>query len=528
MSISPPGNDFAGSIVTRERSALRAERVLLLMTVLMGTALFWIAPRPPLCDLPQHAGQVALLRDLLDHASPWESIVRINYFTPYLTAYGLALLLSYVMPVVTAFKVVLSAAYLAFVGGSILLRRHFDGDERLDWLFVPGFFGFAFSWGFVTFLVAAPIGLLFMLFADRYAQAPNPRRACGLFGLGVVVFFSHGLVFLFACATGVLALCFRQRRPAATLRHIGPYVLLGALTVCYAVVTYEHDPLLTLQDYLPHPMWGVALLRPINFLRLPLTGDQHFTRDPWLLAFIAVLFAAPSLLGDAINWRARSAIVPCVAVVGVFMCAPSVAMKTAYLYERFGLFVLPAYALMFRAPDDARALRSRRTGRRVSEAATLVLLAAGCWIFFGWQAVRMERFAAESAPFETILDSMAPGQRALSLIFQRNSEAFEDSSYNHYPLWYQAERHGFVDMNFAWFLPQIARFRSGEAPVVRPSFEFRPDTFDWDRDRGRMYRYFVVRNAAPLPAGFFANRECDVRLVRTAGDWSLYERAACR
>ncbi|MFM0053591.1 hypothetical protein [Caballeronia grimmiae] len=126
----------------------RLPRVLFIVTVLYGAALFWIAARPPLADLPQHAGQVMLLRDLLGHASPWSSFVRINLFTPYLIGYGLALPLTYLMPVAAAIKLLMMIAYFGFVASCIGFRKHLNGDSRLDILFVPGFFGFAFGWGF--------------------------------------------------------------------------------------------------------------------------------------------------------------------------------------------------------------------------------------------------------------------------------------------------------------------------------------------------------------------------------------------
>lgn len=532
MSVPSLGSELARGIDATARGSLSISRVLFLATVLAGTAIFWIAPRLPLCDFAQHAGQVALLRDLLAHQSPWASIIRVNFFTPYLIGYGLTLLLSYLMPISIALKVVVTCAYLGFVACSMLLRRHFGSDERLDWLAVPSFFGFAFLWGFVTYLVAAPIGFLFILLADRYAAAPSRRRAAGLFALGIVLFFSHGLIFLFACAVGLLALRIRHERLSIVARHIGPYVLLGMLSVCYAIATYERDPLLALKSYLPHPIWGLPFARPFNFLRMPLVADQNILTEPLFAVFSLFMFLTPWLLGDRVNKLTRSAIAPFLVVVGVFLYVPSVAMKTAFLYERFALFVLPTYALMFRAAQPASSdvivHRASRPTWRIPETAVMVTLAVCCWSVLGVQAVRMERFAAESAPFETILDAMEPGQRALSMVFQTNSEAFNNPwSYTHYPLWYQAERHGFVDMNFAWFLPQIARFRPGKTPAVRPSWEFTPETFNWKRDGGRNYRYFIVRDAMPLPAGFFANAECDVQLVRTAAEWSLYERKSC-
>ncbi|WP_118179514.1 hypothetical protein [Paraburkholderia phosphatilytica] len=518
---------FDGEVQDRVSSAarlgrLRVARVLFIATVLSGATLMWIAPRPPLCDLPQHAAQVALLRDLIAGTSPWASIVRVNFFTPYLAGPLLTLLLSHAMPIPAAFKVLLTGAYLAFTRCAVLLRKHFRGDERLDWLFIPGFFGFAFAWGFITYLVAAPIGLLFILFADRYALAPSSRRALGLVLLGVAVFFSHGLVFLFACAVGALMLAIRQRRIAPIARAIGPYLLLGALAIVYAAVTTGHDVLIALANYLPHPSWGAMGRRPSEFVLYPLTSNGSFRHDPLIVLFALFMFAAPWILGDRLNPRSRATLIPFAVIVAIYAFVPDIAMKTAYLYQRFAVFILATYALMFRAPVP---LANRSA---VRETSVWLVLMCGTWIYLGVQAVRMEQFAAESARFETILDAMAPGQRALSLIFLKRSDAYDSQvAYMHYPLWYQAERHGFVDMNFAWFIPEIVRLRAGQLPAVSPNFELSPQRFDWKRDGARKYRYFVVRDTAPLPAGFFANDECEVKLVRTAGDWSLYERGGC-
>ena len=39
--------------------------LLFVLTMLWGALVFWLAPHPPMIDLAQHAGQVALLRDML-------------------------------------------------------------------------------------------------------------------------------------------------------------------------------------------------------------------------------------------------------------------------------------------------------------------------------------------------------------------------------------------------------------------------------------------------------------------------------
>src|SRR5689334_4983598 len=113
--------------------------------VVLGGALFWIVLRPPMGDLPQHAGQVALLRGILAGTSRWTDLVSINVLTPYLLPFALATALSTVLPILTSLKVVLTLSYFAFVAAAVSLRREQGGDPRLDFLFLPGFFGLSFQ-----------------------------------------------------------------------------------------------------------------------------------------------------------------------------------------------------------------------------------------------------------------------------------------------------------------------------------------------------------------------------------------------
>ncbi|KXU83192.1 hypothetical protein CI15_29235 [Paraburkholderia monticola] len=512
------------------RLAAIVPRVLLVVTVLYGGALFWIAPRPPWADLPQHAGQVMLLRDLLEHTSPWQNLVQLNLLTPYLVGYGVALPLTYLMPIGAALKCVLMLAYFAFVASCVGFRRYLGGDPRLDWLFVPGFFGFAFMWGFYTFLVATPLGILFMWLAHDYATATSARKGVWMFVAGTALFFCHGLVFLFAMVVGVGYVLIKQKTFARKILALAPFVPLGVLCIAYMLWSRATDPLLG------HPLAGVAVFQWgfdwQRVLSLPVYVWGLNKSAAVYLPLFALMVAAPWLWRNRIN-PDRSVIVPMLAVAFVWFLVPGTALKTAYLYHRFAVFLLPAYALMFRAPpmpaSGTRRASSGSTSGTLRGFGVQALIVAGCWIFFTDQAIRLHRFAVENAPLGELLEQAEPGQRALSLIFDRASPAYKSPfAYEHQPLWYQAEKHGFVDLNFATFVPQIARFRPGMMPVAPPVLEHDPGSFEWNKDIGRQYRYFFVRKEGPLPNNFFANNECDVALVTHEGEWSLYERRNCR
>ena len=57
-------------------------RLLFLLTLAWAVSIIWIAPRPPMTDLPQHAGQVALLHDMATGNSPWLDLFRTNLSRP--------------------------------------------------------------------------------------------------------------------------------------------------------------------------------------------------------------------------------------------------------------------------------------------------------------------------------------------------------------------------------------------------------------------------------------------------------------
>lgn len=510
-------------------TAARARLILLVVTTLFGGVLFWIAPRPPMGDIAQHVAQIALLHDLVTGTSPWSDIVWINWFTPYLLPYALALALSFLMPVAVAIKLVMTLAYFGFVAAGVALRKTFEADERLDWLLMPGFFGFAWQYGFYTYIVAVPLGLLFLIVARRFAAAPSVAGAFGIFAAGVGVFFAHGLVFLFACAVGASFIPCFTRRAGAIAKSLMPYVLLGLLIVGYLwfvkrnALVIPNDPggaqAAVLWDWTGPYGWH----RVYNFVLYTLATEM---RDWYFLLGAVFLLAAPMLMGAKLNLHDRSAWVPALAILVVWFLAPTAALGIDLLYQRFAIFLLPVYVLLFRSPNagERRSMRAARIG--VIE----VLLVLFCWGYFGTIAVREHRFAAENEPFETLLAAAQPGQRALGLIYSPQSEIIHNPwTYHTYALWYQAENQGFVDFNFAFFLPDVVRFKPDQIPPLRPGpLNSDPGAFDWHKVNGRLYRYFFVRHTQPLPAHLFDNDECDVVLVKAVQDWSLYERRACR
>ncbi len=504
--------------VMQARDAVRvAERALLFILVMAAALTVWAARYPPLGDLPQHAAQVTLALDLLRGESRWADIVTFNFFTPYLIGYGLIALLAQLMPIATAVKLVLSLSVLAFFWAASALRRRFGAPALLDWLVLPGFFGFAFKWGFLTFLLAAPIGILFILKALDFAQEANAKRSLQLLAWGVLLFFSHGLVFVACVGIGFCyaALDIPSRRQA--LIRLLPYALLGLLAVVYYHFATE---VASAQYTEAKPLvWDWTPRRFVRFFRFQWDVALAARDRPGYLlsSFGFILFyLAPFLLGMRLRLTLRR-VIPFAVIALIGFTGPHMAMKTAFIYERFALFLLPFYVLMFVPADRASTVPAGW--------AKFTLISVPL-IFMSMTAVRawqFHEFDKESQDFKAIMDAVPPQQRVLSMMLDKRSHAAANPyAYLHFACWYQAEKRGFVDSNFAQMLPQIVRFKPGEAVVQLP-FEWRPYRFDWARHRGEHYDYFVMRyEKRQFPR--FLGMPCDIELVTTSGPWALYRK----
>jgi hypothetical protein len=261
-----------------------------------------------------------------------------------------------------------------------------------------------------------------------------------------------------------------------------------------------------------------------RLLKIPLftVGARE---DVVLLPLVGVLLAMPWLYGLRPSRERAIACVPFAVVATIMLLVPSFAMNTAFLYERFELFFLPTYAWMF-AATGRRA--SPQPSPRMLRRTTFAMIAI-CWALLTLNAVRAWSFGREASGLDALIGRLEPFQRALILVYQADSPAANNPFiYIQYPAWYQAEREGMVDFNFAWFPPQIVRFRPGHLPPWRPGYEWRPDRFDWNTHHGADYRYFFVRSASPLPPTLFKGAECPPAPIWSGDRWTVFERRPCR
>lgn len=501
------------SVVFDRLRSLPLERLALALAVGMAVSLLWLGPHLPMTDLPQHAAQVALWRDLLLGRSAWTEIVRINLLTPYLIGYGLTLPLAFVLPLETAVRLVLSAALIAFVLASMALRRRLGGDARLDWLIPVGWFGFAWQWGFYTFLVASPVAILFLIVVHRACTLPSVGRNALVVAIGIALLFAHGLLFItFVPVGGVMALwCCRRDTLSVIVGRLLPFAILVLVCLVFRWASAQvegamHYDIVDFGD----DLW----LRPFRLLLYVTNVD--FATGTVELKMSVLLLVTPALLRCRLNKGVP--LVPFVVLSILLMCMPVYAFQTGFLFHRFALFILPFYVLMFRPP--APDTDSMPGAWIVPILAYVVVL--------GIQFERVRGFAAEARGFDTVLGAAEPGKRALSLVFDPSSEsAASRTAYLHFPLWYQADKGGFVDFNFAEFHPQIVRFRNDAQPYFTAHLGWHPELYDGSLQHAALYDYLFVRGDEAEVTEIIRRNACPLTVRAADHDWTLLQRGTC-
>ena len=487
----------------------------------------WSAHFPPMADLPQHAAQVALLKDLHTPRFAYAGLFHLNWFTPYLVGYLLIYVLVPLIGIVAACK----AAVSLFVAGLPLSTGFLVSSVEVEpfWaiLAIPCAFGFAYQWGFLNFLIAAPVGICFLACVIRSRRTPNPATAA-FFAISVIVlFFCHALI------CGFFGLC-------AVL-----YIWRTSDSIKAAVLR-----VLPLTSVLPIALLWIHRTMANPAARRPTDGDWNWlvTTDPYYqslseeLHFHAAYFGrltgfTPNLLGMFPSWphlciavalivaplcagfrfrRRLANWLPLLVCIAVLLWCPLRVFGTDFVYQRFAMFTIPLFLLGLEPPE--------RPAYRTLIAKSVALLLVAALVVAACK--RAKTFNLESAGVRHALAVMQPGQRVLWLAFDHEDGVSIAPTFLQFGSWYAAEKQGIADPSAAMMHPELVLYHpEAIPPAVLWDFEWDPEEFDWDDYAGSQYRYFLARSRTEPPGTLFSHAPCPVRLRFHEDMWWLYERA---
>ncbi len=483
-----------------------ANERLFYLALLFAVTPLWIAHYLPGVDLPGQAAQAAALQEIWRENPVFIDLFEVNLFTPYLTGTTLLALLSYAMPMGIAVKLIMSAVVVATPVLSGRLIGAIGGASGWRWLVIPSTYSFAFYWGVFPYVTAVPLGLVLLLLTVRLHQKPSVGLGALIAAYSVFLFFSHLLVLCFSSllALAWLAGCnYRQPRRLAALSI--PYTATLPLIAVWmyqalASGTYMSGErtvfgsgpkrlldIVVQSSGLDGTFFGISVFVFVIIVALPFASRMKLTKKPekWLMALCGL---------------------------AAFMLFPTYGMGTAFLYDRFGLYLPMLWFVLW-----------ERTPSETTRWHWLGIIAVFIWS--GANVLRFSTFNLETNGFEKLLAEMEPGKRTLSLVAMKNSSQFTAPVFLHLPSWYQVEKHGIVDYNFGMFYGTMVRFK----PEKRPPDDigmlpWKPLSFEWQKDRGDDYDYFVIRSRTDVSAEIFKNYRSSVELLGNADWWWLYRR----
>lgn len=502
---------------------------ILLVTSVLAALPVWIPSYPPMADLPQHAAQVALLRDLQNQHFMYSALFHLNWFTPYLFGYLLIYVLTPLFGIIAACKLVVSFFVVGFPLSTSLLLTSIDVDVFWAILCIPCTYGFAYQWGFLNFLIAAPLGVLFLWLVMRSSPAKLTLRSATLLAASAIgLFFCHALICAFFGICAVLYLLAGTRSLKTAAIRIFPLTAVLPIAALWALRTLSHPAARR------SIIWDLNWHDTVESYYVSLSQEMHFTspgwgrisgflprlfgvQPSWHYVFIGVaLFLLPFCAGLRFHKRITMWI-PFLLCVAVLLWCPHAVFGTEFVYQRFTMFIVPLFLLLLCetpvSPKIALAVRS------IALSFVVVLIALA--------AQRAVVFSRETQGFQEALSRMQLGQRVLSLAFDHEDRISIAPTFLHFPSWYAAQKQGIVDPSAAMMHPELVVYRPGETPeAVLWDFEWEPEEFNWDDYSGEQYRYFVVRSVVDMSPTLFSQASCSVSLRFHQEEWWLYERAA--
>ena len=448
----------------------------------------WIPRYLPIQDLPQHLAAIRVLHSYADPLFDFQRYFELQLFrTQYLAYYLVAHLLSFVLDLELANRLLITACVAGTPYAVRSLLRALERDERLALLALPLAYNAHLILGFVNFLMAIPLALWGLALAVHERAESKPARALGLCAIALACFYSHVVPFaLFALGVLLLAPGGGWR---ATLRRVLPLVPAGVAGLIWmlrspagqATVTAARGAQAGPQpQFLPAalalgdlPNWLTDILRP--------EGDGRLLR--WFLLCFALAFCAGALPGSAARpnpLARRLAFLPLLAAV-LYFEAPTGYDWIWPIAQRF-----PLLALLFAIPIIPQ-LRPW-LGRLLVTALIAISLLQTHQVGRAFAAFDRE----EVGDFDAALSSIPPARRVVGLIYARGSAQVKFSPFIQYVAYYQARRGGAVMFSFADFPQSPFRFREDDRPPhVPPRWEWLPQAVRLE-DLG-WYDYLLIR-----------------------------------
>jgi hypothetical protein len=501
------------------------------LVALAGALVFWAFDALPFQDLPAHAGLIALRHRFA--ASPFDQ--RFFVFAPHLGPYSLFRALGEALfPVLGPVGAVRALATLPAIGTPLALlwaRRRLHGDRTTT----AGYFGVAFSFGFMTLLgfasyllgiavlvVALTTWLELLAAVDR--RDPRARRCeVAVALLAPLVFVAHGDAFaIFLLLAGVSSLATGRRwARVARVRALAPALGLAGWAewtqrASVLVAGSVALPNATLQPHFQGPLDKLSLLvTPTLMTRSGI--DVAVGLGLWVVLLLCVFAtlrsgrAGPESGRQTASGSHSCALLVCLAVLSAtFFALPHSIGWFGFADGRL-VSLLMLLAVM--------AVRRDALGPRLAHLFDRSAPAAAC-VMVALALVASHLFQREARGWREVLARVPSEARVLNLPLDPNSDIFTAHPFVHYDKLALADRP--IVVSDLWFHQGSAIYPTAENPALRlPASYSESDlrVIDWAAYHLDDWDYVLIRTRPdspepPTPAA--------IELAAHLGGWWLF------
>lgn len=485
--------------------------------------LLFLAPAlPPFVDYPQHVAIAAVLRRLADPASFASRHYEANLLTYNGLFDELTALLSFVVPVERAARLVVVAALELFVVGAFALFARQRAPRVAYLLLVPLLPSFTLIWGFTNHLLGLGLGLVFVaaLVAGVGSAEGRAGRLLAVAALGLVLAHTHVLATIVCLLIGGAWVLEEAVREESTVRGVMLRVGQAALAVlpacAFCIFVHLRQFAAHASAYsVPNEAETDPLACKLAWFGTRVTGALRSHADGRLvwatlaLAACATAFALASTPRGA--WRGPRApgiLAPTFVMALAYLLVPGVFVGTHLVYPRLALpLAVLALGLVRVGP-----------GVRLFEAVAGVLVA----LAFTQTGTALARFDATARDLLAVL-AAAPPDAWVAPVHEGVGGAFTDEYeppvLHHVAAYHVASHDAHAAGLFGNYASLPVRFRVAEGPEKHDWLEANGASFDaTDAYAMRFPTRLVLleRRDDPLPPWASASHELLARRGRFA------------
>ncbi|MES2206978.1 MAG: hypothetical protein V4525_09315 [Pseudomonadota bacterium] len=475
---------------------------LFIIGCLLSIVPIWLVDYLPMIDLPEHAAQIATLKRLLLNKEYYSAYYDIVPLTPYWFAYLLTVIFSFFMPLTMALKCVISLAVALTSWSAASLRNLVSQDDSLDWIFLPIGYGFAFQWGFLTFMLSIPIAFLAFKYFLNYLFEPTPKKKIYCAILALILFFAHSITYIVIIFIVIMIEILTTKNFIKSIKLLFPLfspLLIIIKWFFYLTDTWSYEIF----------FWGAR--NGINYEDFFALIGAYYSKILGII-FTLVIFVFPLCLRAKyiFGWQ----ITPFIITSLLVLMGPTIVLDTRFFSERLSVLLIPFFVFFIHF-DESDNKFSYKIRHLVSFFIAITLL-----IITGH---KIYSFKKETLLIHRIIDKLEPNKKLYKFIDCTPDIAFHPCTFIHIGGWYRAEKDGISDDSFARYPSLVVTYKKRNLRQL----DWKADLSYENYQKGKYlnyYDYYLFNGNHNKVNTIIKNNSIKANLIYKENDWWIFRR----